>query len=227
MRTSVFLEVSPEFHEDVIAPLKASKSFGKIILQLLELYSSNPSVKALVEGYSDLDKEAKNESVTNLFDDLNAKLYNFGTVTDMLDETNNSSKAYFEEKTSNAEKDIIEPKERIGVSEGVSKEEFNSLKEDIKSLADSVNVLVSSLGTGNVHIQDMVKNVVKDEVVIEETTNIPEDKKVVEKVPLFVEDDEEEMLFDITEDTPDDKEVSDVDVDDYLSNLSSGQFNDF
>ena len=66
-KTNLMIEVTDELYNEIVEPYKKRKSFGKLVVQLLEAYRTNDKIYSYINGTIDgLEDEATDELIKDL-----------------------------------------------------------------------------------------------------------------------------------------------------------------
>jgi len=178
-KQNIMIEVSDEIYESVVTPYKKRKSFGKLVVQLLEAYAYNDVIYSYVNGTMD---GLENEAMADLQQDLNKMAESLGMLG-MLDSEaesviNNGERDFsaIREMNSGAGEvstDIIQA-QRNEVAVGLTKEDvIDIVKSETSDIKSMLQVIIS--GTGGVMIgtpvaseekvvtREVIREVVKEE----------------------------------------------------------------
>lgn len=158
-KTNVMIEVTDDIYEDIVAPFKKKKSFGKLITMLLEAYANNDSIYSYINGAMD---GLENEATEELLKDLNSmaeSLSMLGALSSEAEAVIDNGQRAFDDFSTKATEDAKKVKETNGIS-----------REDVVEIVeDSVS-----------EIKDMLKQLLSNGVTVNSTINTP---KSEEKVP--------------------------------------------
>lgn len=167
-KVGIMADVSSEVFEDVVSPAKAEKRFNKLVSNLLEVYHSNDTVRAIVDGKAE---ESHIQGLSSLQEQLaqaTNSVNTMGIYGDSLQMSLDSAKEEFS--------DVADSEKKIS---GVSTDsaDFESFKKEIlesqQSFMDRMESLLSSVlgGSNNVTpsqttskpLEDVVKEVTPKE----------------------------------------------------------------
>lgn len=218
-KTNVMIEVSDELYDSIVYPYKKKKSFGKLVVQLLEAYMSNDSIYSYINGSLDgLEEEANKE----LLNDLNQMAQNLN----MLDALHNEAESLIDngERFFSSRGESVRKEEKEVAVSNIEHEESSSenkntglSEEDVKRIVQ--DALASALGSmmlngmvgGSQAFTDNVVNSVNNSVKEESAKKEDTAKEVIKEEPVFenvVEDTTEDLSY--VEDVPyeDEEELS-------------------
>ena len=214
-KVGIMADVSAEVFENVVSPAKAEKRFNKLVSLLLEVYYSNDTVRAIVDG-----KEEENhiEGLSSLQEQLaqaTNSVNTMGIYGDSLQMSLDSAKDDFSD-VANSEKNVS------GVS--TDSADFESFKKEIlesqQSFMERMESMLSSVlgGSNNVTPSQTVSKPLED--VVKETTSRKEDSFApIVSLPSTLEGDTEEESSDLFEVVEDDSSTADVSGTDVLASL--------
>ena len=215
-KVGIMADVSSEVFEDVVSPAKAEKRFNKLVSNLLEVYHSNDTVRAIVDGKAE---ESHIQGLSSLQEQLaqaTSSVNTMGIYGDSLQMSLDSAKEEFSDVADSEKK-----------ASGVSTDsaDFESFKKEIlesqQSFMDRMESMLysvlggSSIITPNQTVSKPLEDVVK-EVTPKETTPKKEDSfaPIVSLPSILGGDSEEESsnLFEVVEDDSSTADVSGTDV---------------
>lgn len=206
-KTNVMIEVSDDLYDAIVAPSKKKKSFGRLVVQLLEAYRDNESIYSYINGTLD---DLENEATEELLKDLNS----MANSLNMLSALENQAEANIDEGLrtfedyTNKDAQVEEVKHLEMSSPQIHKDENQNsglTKEDVvdiveESISDIKDMLQQLLDNGVVNrdIASTVESTVKDSIyenIDKGTTDekVVEDKHVEEVIvdtPVSKEDEE-------------------------------------
>lgn len=210
-KVGIMADVSSEVFEDVVSPAKAEKRFNKLVSNLLEVYHSNDTVRAIVDGKAE---ESHIQGLSSLQEQLaqaTSSVNTMGIYGDSLQMSLDSAKEEFS--------DVADSERKVS---GVSTDsaDFESFKKEIlesqQSFMDRMESMLSSVlgGSNNVTPNQTVSKPLDD--VVKEATPKKEDSfaPIVSLPSTLGEDSEEESsnLFEVVEDDSSTADVSGTDV---------------
>lgn len=214
-KVGIMADVSSEVFEDVVSPAKAEKRFNKLVSSLLDVYHSNDTVRAIVDGKAE---ESHIQGLSSLQEQLaqaTSSVNTMGIYGDSLQMSLDSAKDEFS--------DVADSEKASGVS--TDSADFESFKKEIlesqQSFMDRMESLLSSVlgGSNNVTPSQTVSKPLEDvvkEVTPKEATPKKEDSfaPIVSLPSTLGEDSEEESsnLFEVVEDDSSTVDVSGTDV---------------
>lgn len=214
-KVGIMADVSAEVFENVVSPAKAEKRFNKLVSLLLEVYYSNDTVRAIVDG-----KEEENhiEGLSSLQEQLaqaTNSVNTMGIYGDSLQMSLDSAKDDFSD-VANSEKNVS------GVS--TDSADFESFKKEILesqlSFMERMESMLSSVlgGSNNVTPSQTVSKPLED--VVKEVTPKKEDSFApIVNLPSTPEGNLEEDSSDLFEVVEDDSSTTDVSGTDVLASL--------
>lgn len=134
-KTNVMIEVTDELYEEIINPLKKQRSFGKLVVQLLEAYRSNESIYSYINGTIDkLDNEANEELLKDL-NNMTQSLNMLGVLQEQVAVTINEGSREFNAYSEKAKNDS----NKFSMSEGKESQEVLTRDDVVKIVDDSVS----------------------------------------------------------------------------------------
>lgn len=217
-KVGIMVDVSTEVLETVINPAKAEKRFKRLVVQLLEAYHSDETVRSIVDGEEAL---ANLEGLSNLKDQLQQATQSvayMGMVNESIQLGLDSAKADFDSGNFDS------------VGTGSRSNEFEELKQEMLEQQQSFMNDMRSL------MQEFVRSSVTEPKVetvqstapkiTPEPTHVSYVPENIIEMPTPTADYDAGDLLDIEEDVVED-EVSAMSADDILSKLvgSSNEFN--
>lgn len=143
-KTNVMIEVSDDLYNDIIEPYKKRKSFGRLVVHLLEAYRSNDAIYSYINGEID---GLENESQQELLKDLNSmtqSLNMMGLLQSQAEVVIDEGQRVVDEFGSQAKKDL----NNFNMSKNEKDEKGTLTRDDVISI---VNDSVSD-------IRDMLKS---------------------------------------------------------------------
>lgn len=134
-KTNVMIEVTDELYEEIINPLKKQRSFGKLVVQLLEAYRSNESIYSYINGTIDkLDNKANEELLKDL-NNMTQSLNMLGVLQEQVAVTINEGSREFNVYSEKAKNDS----NKFSMSEGKESQEVLTRDDVVKIVDDSVS----------------------------------------------------------------------------------------
>lgn len=177
-RTNVFIEVSDEVYDAVIAPSKAKKSFGKLMCMLLEAYAYNDSIYSYINGAMDELEDKATEELLKDLGMMSQSLSMFSALESQAEVISDNGHKAFEDFADSASRDIERNNSgRVDKDNGfITRDEvldiINTGMSDIKSMLKDV---LSGIGNVEVH-----PSVAQDTQVVKEDFTEAVDEVVVE-----------------------------------------------
>lgn len=159
----ILAEVSDEINENLVIPMKKQKTFGKLVVKLLEGYYNVDAIRGYIEGTIDIEEKEDNDELQESLREMQRSLGILDMSLDEAEAVVEEGKSTFEEgaygsSSSEKSKDGYVTKDEV---EDIVKSSINELKELI------------------LNMQVVSKEVVKE--VPKQTTTVVKDKqKVVE-----------------------------------------------
>lgn len=219
-KVSVVLEISEDIYEDVVKPLKAEKSFGKVMSLLLEAYYESEAVYSYVSGLAD---GVNMEENSELMSDLRDMADSISFLSAQADSMKSVIDKGREDMGLSEERKVSPPEEKNTegyVTESKMKEYFQEMSKDIMN---SIKEMFSSNPVGSErYYEEPKKEDFKDERVIPRSESYFEEPSIEEMVASGLEEykrtEEDEFLpedefspvmendnlgFDFSEDTED------------------------
>lgn len=215
-KVGIMADVSSGVFEDVVSPAKAEKRFNKLVSNLLEVYHSNDTVRAIVDGKAE---ESHIQGLSSLQEQLaqaTNSVNTMGIYGDSLQMSLDSAKEEFSDVADSEKK-----------ASGVSTDSanFESFKKEIlesqQSFMDRMESMLSSVlgGSNNVTPNQTVSKPLEDivkEVTPKETTPKKEDSfaPIVSLPNTSGEalEGDSSNLFEVVEDDSSTADVSGTDV---------------
>lgn len=215
-KVGIMADVSSEVFKDVVSPAKAEKRFNKLVSNLLEVYHSNDTVRAIVDGKAE---ESHIQGLSSLQEQLaqaTNSVNTMGIYGDSLQMSLDSAKDEFSD---------VADSERKASGVSTDSADFESFKKEIlesqQSFMDRMESLLSSVlgGSNNVTPNQTVSKPLEDvvkEVTPKDATPKKEDSFApIVSLPSTLEEDSEEEssnLFEVVEDNSSTADVSGTDV---------------
>lgn len=211
-KVGIMADVSSEVFEDVVSPAKAEKRFNKLVSNLLEVYHSNDTVRAIVDGKAE---ESHIQGLSSLQEQLaqaTNSVNTMGIYGDSLQMSLDSAKEEFS--------DVADSEKKVS---GVSTDsaDFESFKKEIlesqQSFMDRMESMLSSVlgGSNNVTPSQTVSKPLEDvvkEVTPKETTPKKEDSFApivsLPNTPEGALEGDSSNLFEVVEDDSSTADVS-------------------
>lgn len=163
-KTNVMIEVSDDLYNDIIEPYKKRKSFGRLVVHLLEAYRSNDAIYSFINGAID---GLENESQQELLKDLNSmtqSLNMMGLLQSQAEVVIDEGQRAVDEFSSQAKKDLNNfnmPKDEKGI---LTRDDVISIVND--SVSDIRDMLKSLIDKGKVSepIMEKVQGAVETKI---------------------------------------------------------------
>lgn len=153
--TNVSLELSDELYDNVVEPLKRSKSFSKIIAVLLQGYLEDEYIRNYTEESLDTMKKASLESISKVIGNMEYTMRKIGLMkeTDKSILPNNISNDLSNEKISRLESELESLKAHNSQLEGM----LEQAEKAVSLLQGTLDRLSSGIAQGSGVVQN--KNV--------------------------------------------------------------------
>ena len=130
-KTNVMIEVSDSLYENVVLPYKKRKSFGKLVIQLLEAYAENDAIYSYINGAIDgMEEEITGELLKEL-NNMSDSLSMMGMLGNQAEAVIDNGKRDFEDIRNSGRQEVNTGAE--GGDHGVSKEEVVSMFNDFSN----------------------------------------------------------------------------------------------
>lgn len=192
-KTNVMIEVSEELYDSVVLPYKKKKSFGRLVVQLLEAYAENDAVYSYINGTMD---ELDDKVMDGLLSDLNnmsQSLSMMSFLENEMEATLDNGTKTFEEFKENVSEDIDsfnkatngEFKTNKEKEEG-NKKDSSLSEEDIRgivneSVKDALSEALASILGSQVNPSVIVNQSVSDSISESVVSRVSEASKLSEE----------------------------------------------
>ena len=94
-KTNVMIEVTEEIYDSVVNPYKKKKSFGRLIVMLLEAYAYNDSIYSYINGAMDGIEDQATEELLKDLNSMAESLSMFSAYCDQMESVlDNCQKAF-------------------------------------------------------------------------------------------------------------------------------------
>lgn len=186
-RTNVFLEVDDKVYNTVVEPHKRAKTFSRLIAALLKGYIEDEYVRAYGDEMVDDLRKASVDSLDSALSEMQESLANIGMFTDELQMVNSKGSSFFNKKTTDYQESVKKSEEYVSPVKEDKKEseEDKSLREEM----DMLRTQMSQMFEQNIMIMEMLGK----SNVQETTTVVDKEEAVVEKTPINIVTEEEEL----------------------------------
>lgn len=191
-KTNVMIEVSEELYDSVVLPYKKKKSFGRLVVQLLEAYAENDAVYSYINGTMD---ELDDKVMDGLLSDLNnmsQSLSMMSFLENEMEATLDNGTKTFEEFKENVSEDIdsfnkaTNGEFNTGNAKEESKKDSSLSEEDIRgivneSVKDALSEALASILGGQVNPSVAVNPSVSDSISESVVSRVAEASKLSEE----------------------------------------------
>lgn len=186
-RTNVFLEVDDKVYNTVVEPHKRAKTFSRLIAALLKGYIEDEYVRAYGDEMVDDLRKASVDSLDSALSEMQESLANIGMFTDELQMVNSKGSSFFNKKTTDYQESVKKSEEYVSPVKEDEKEseEDKSLREEM----DMLRTQMSQMFEQNIMIMEMLGK----SNVQETTTVVDNEEAVVEKTPINIVTEEDEL----------------------------------
>lgn len=150
-KTNVMIEVSDSLYDSIVQPYKKRKEFGKLVVQLLEAYSSNDKIYGYINGVMDGIAEEENKELLKDLQNMAQSLNMMGILQDQVESYTDEGLNYFSEKSNSENNDIKPPvsdfdkaKDEKALTRDDVIEIVNESMSDVKSMLSQVVSMISN-----------------------------------------------------------------------------------
>ena len=210
-KTNIIVEVNDEIYESVVAPFKKRKSFGKLMVQLLEAYTYNEAIYSYINGVMD---GIEHDAMEDLLNDLTSSISMMGMLGSQAEAIIENGQRDFEsirqgstEANFTVDKEPVPDEPKGGVTredvQNIVAESMSGIESMLKELLSHGTLNTGNGSVGNGRIYDSPREEVRQSyfespavnkeefkpkaVTVEEVDTykkvVPEEKEVVYKEP--------------------------------------------
>lgn len=163
-KTNVMIDVSDDIYSSIVEPYKKRKSFGNLVVMLLEAYAYNESIYNYVNGVMDgLEDQATEELIKDL-NSMADSLSMFSALSDQAESVLDNGMREFEKFGSKAQEDL-DKGIPVPSSQSLTRDDVVSIVND--SMSDIRDMLKQVLA-GGVQVAQPVSPVITQDRVADE-----------------------------------------------------------